>query len=185
MRQLPSGTVTFLFTDIEGSTTRWEHHPQEMKGAVERHDAIMREAIEANGGFVFRTEGDAFRAAFDTALLALNAALQAQRTIESEPWASEIAPIRVRMALHVGAVEVRDGDYVGSSLNRIARLIATAYGGQTLLTMATEQLVRDDLPPSVSLKDMGEHRLKDLIRPERIFQVVITDLPADFPPLKS
>lgn len=185
MRDLPSGTVTFLFTDIEGSTQRWEHYPRFMKSAVERHDAIMREAIEANEGSVFRTEGDAFRAAFGTVLPALNAALQAQRALETEPWAPEIAPIRVRMALHVGAVEVRDGDYVGPSLNRIARLIATAYGGQTLLTMATEQLVRDDLPPGVSLRDMGEHRLKDLIRPEHIFQLVIPDLPAEFPPLKT
>ena len=151
----PSGTVTFLFTDIEGSTDRWEHHPQQMKAAVERHDTIMREAIEANGGVVFRTEGDAFRAAFDTALSALSAAVQAQRALETEPWAPEIAPLRVRMALHIGAVEVRDGDYVGPSLNRIARLLSTAYGGQTLLTMATEQLVRDSLPPDVDSQGHG------------------------------
>jgi predicted ATPase/class 3 adenylate cyclase len=185
MSHLPSGTVTFLFTDIEGSTNRWEHHSQLMKSAVERHDAIMRQAIEANGGFVFRTEGDAFRAAFDTALQALNAAVQAQCALETEPWAAEIAPLRVRMALHVGAVEVRDGDYVGPSLNRIARLLATAYGGQTLLTMATEQLVRDNLLPGVSLKDLGGHRLRDLIRPEHIIQVVVPELPSDFPPLKT
>src|SRR5689334_11257964 len=112
MSDLPSGTVTFLFTDIEGSTTRWEHHPEVMRSAVERHDAIMREAIAANGGLVFRTEGDAFRAAFDIALPALDAAIQAQRALETEPWAEEIAPLRVRMALHTGAVEVRNGDYV-------------------------------------------------------------------------
>ena len=185
MSNLPSGTVTFLFTDIEGSTQRWEHHPQQMKAAVERHDAIMREAIETNAGFVFRMEGDAFRAAFDTALPALNAAVQAQRALETEPWVPEIAPLRVRMALHVGAVEVRDGDYVGPSLNRIARLLSTAYGGQTVLTKAAEQLVRDNLPPGVALEDMGEHQLKDLIRPEHIYQVVVLGLASEFPPLKT
>src|SRR5215210_1046630 len=185
MLNLPTGMVAFLFTDIEGSTQRWERHGQHMKSAVERHDAIMREAIEASGGFVFRTEGDAFRAAFDTVRPALDAAVQAQRAFETEPWEPEIAPLRVRMALHVGAVEVRDGDYVGPSLNRIARLLATGYGGQTLLTLAVEQLVRDNLPPGVNLKDMGEHRLKDLIRPEHIFQVVIPGLPSEFPPLKT
>src|SRR3954462_3482159 len=110
MPNLPSGMVAFLFTDIEGSTQRWEHHAWHMKVAVERHDAIMREAIEASGGVVFRTEGDAFRAAFDTLLRALGAPVQAQRALETEPWAPEIAPLRVRMALHVGPVEVRDGD---------------------------------------------------------------------------
>jgi predicted ATPase/class 3 adenylate cyclase len=185
MDHLPAGTVTVLFTDIEGSTQRWEHHPQIMKGAVERHDAIMREAIAANGGVVFRTEGDAFRAAFTTALPALSAAVQAQRALETEPWAPEIAPLRVRMALHVGAVEIRDGDYVGPSLNRVARLLSAAYGGQALLSLAAEQLVRDNLPPGITLRDMGEHRLNDLIRPERIFQVLAPGLPAEFPALKT
>ncbi len=180
-----SGTITFLFTDIEGSTKRWEHHPAQMKSAVERHDAILRGAIEANGGFVFRTEGDAFRAAFDTALPALLAAVQAQSALETEPWAQEIAPLRVRIALHTGAIEARDGDYVGPSLNRMARLLAVANGGQTLLSLPTEQLVRDNLPSGVTLRDMGEHRLKDLQRPERIFQLVAPGLPADFPPLKT
>src|SRR5262245_9644245 len=185
MPDLPSGTVTFLFTDIEGSTVRWEHHPQQMKRAVERHDNIMRSAIEASGGTVFRTEGDAFRAAFNTALPTLEAALRAQHALESEPWVEEIAPIRVRMALHTGAVEVRDGDYVSPSLNRLARLLSTATGGPTLLSQATKQIVRDNLPNGVTLRDMGEHRLKDLIRAERIFQVVAEDLPPEFPPLKT
>ena len=117
MSALPTGTVTFLFTDIEGSTKRWEHHPEQMHAALERHDAIMRGAIEAYGGYVFRTEGDAFRAAFDIAPPAVAAALQAQRALESEPWAQEIAPLRVRMALHTGAAEAKDGDYANPSLN--------------------------------------------------------------------
>src|ERR671937_2169954 len=111
MNALPSGTVTFLFTDIEGSTTRWEHHPEQMHAALERHDAILRQAIEANGGYVFRTEGDAFRAVFAIAPQALQAALEAQRALIAEPWSEEIAPLRVRMALHTGAIEMRDADY--------------------------------------------------------------------------
>src|SRR3954454_14071013 len=114
--ELPTGTVTFLFTDIEGSTKRWEHHAQAMKAAVERHDAILRSAIEANGGTVFRTEGDAFRAAFPTAPRALHAALDAQRALSAEPWPFELGPLCVRVALHTGEAEVRDGDYVGTSL---------------------------------------------------------------------
>jgi predicted ATPase/class 3 adenylate cyclase len=178
----PTGTVTFLFTDIEGSTKRWEHHAQAMKGAVERHDIILRQAIQTHGGYVFRTEGDAFRAVFTNAPEALEAAIHAQRAIATEPWQTEIAPMRVRMALHSGAVEVRDGDYVGPSLNRMARLLSAAHGGQTLLSLPAEQLVRDSLPPDVALRDMGEHRLKDLIRPEHVFQVVVPGLPSEFPP---
>src|SRR5438552_2596549 len=159
-RDLSIGTVAFLFTDIESSTKRWEHHPEAMKAAVERHDAILRHAIEANGGFVFRTEGDAFRAAFSTAPRALQAALDAQRALHAEPWSEEIGPLRVRMALHTGEAEIQQGDYAGPSLNRIARLLAVAHGGQTLLSLPAEQLVRDHLPPDVALQDMGEHPLK-------------------------
>src|SRR5438105_4099553 len=173
---LTSGTLTFLFTDIEGSTQRWEHHPEAMRAAVERHDAILRQAIEANGGHVFRTEGDAFRAAFTTAAQALQAALDAQRTLFAEPWTTEISSLKVRMALHTGAVEIRDNDYTGPSLNRMARLLSAAHGGQTLLSLPTEELVRDNLPPAITLHDLGEHRLKDLIHPEHIFQVAAYDL---------
>jgi predicted ATPase/class 3 adenylate cyclase len=183
MPDLPHGTVTFLFTDIDGRAKRWEEYPQAMKSAVQRHDAIVRMAIETEGGFVFRTEGDAFRAVFSYAPQALAAALHAQRAIAASPWAAEIAPMRVRMALHTGAIEVRGGDYVGPSLNRMARLLAAAHGGQTLLSLPAEELVRDALPPDVTLRDMGEHQLKDLIRPEHVYQVVVPDLPSDFPPL--
>ncbi|MFL5735544.1 MAG: ATP-binding protein, partial [Chloroflexia bacterium] len=182
---LPTGTVTFLYTDIEASTTRWEHHAQVMKAAVERHDRILRSAIEANGGTVFRTEGDAFRAAFPTAPRALQAALDAQRALSAEPWPFELGPLCVRVALHTGEAEVRDGDYVGSSLNRVARLLSAAHGGQTLLSLTTQQLVRDALPPGATLRDLGEHRLKDLIHPERIFQLCAPGLAANFPPLNT
>src|SRR5262245_30710269 len=154
MAESSSGTYTFLFTDIVGSTTRWERDAGAMRAALARHDAILRGAIEAHGGHVFRIEGDAFRAAFPTAPQALEAAIDAQRGLAGEPWDPEIEPLRVRMALHTGAVEVTNGDYVGPSLNRMARLLAVAYGGQILLSLATEQLVRDYLPAGVTLVDM-------------------------------
>jgi predicted ATPase/class 3 adenylate cyclase len=184
-RPMPTGTVTFLFTDIESSTRRWEAHRDTMKSAVERHDAIMRYAIEGNEGVVFRTMGDAFCAAFTTAQQALSAALDAQRALGSEPWAPAVAPIKVRMALHTGLGEIRDTDYVGSHLNRIARLLSTGYGGQVLLSQATYNLVSDTLPAEVSLLDLGEHQLKDLTRPEHVFQVIVPDLPSEFPRLKT
>jgi class 3 adenylate cyclase len=154
MADLPTGTVTFLFTDIKGSTRLWEQHPQAMAGALARHDAILRAATEAHGGVVFRTVGDAFCTAFAHPLAALHAALAAQRALYHEPW-GETGPLRVGMALHSSAVELRDGEYQGRPLNRIARLLATGYGGQTLLSLATEQLVRDHIPLDVTLRDMG------------------------------
>src|SRR6476620_8188857 len=137
MSLLPSGTVTFLYTDIEGSTVRWERWPAAMKSAVEHHDALMREAIEANGGTVFRTMGDAFCAVFPTAPQALNAAIAAQCALLAETWDEQVAPIKVRMALHTGIGEVRDADYVGLPLNRVARLMSTGYGGQVLISRPT------------------------------------------------
>jgi class 3 adenylate cyclase len=116
MTSPPSGTVTLLFTDIEGSTTRWEHHPQAMKRALARHDAILREAIEANGGYIFRLIGDAFCAAFSSAPQALQAALDAQRALHVEPWPAELGELRVRMALHTGVAEQHEGDYANPSL---------------------------------------------------------------------
>ena len=185
MPQLPTGTVTFLYTDIEGSTRRWEAHPDAMHAALARHDALLRAAIETNGGAVFRTAGDAFSAAFPAAPQALAAALAAQRALAAEPWPPETGALRVRMALHAGAPLLRDGEYHGPHLNRVARLLAAGYGGQTLLSQAACDLVRDALPPDVELRDLGEHRLKDLERAERIYQLVAPDLPADFPPLKT
>src|SRR5437588_7360400 len=119
MPDLPTGPVNFLYTDIEGSTKRWEVHPDAMKAAVERHDVILRRAIEANGGAVFRTMGDAFCAVFPLASPAMCAALDAQRGLQSEEWGDLVGPIKVRMALHTGIGEVRDNDYVGTPLNRV------------------------------------------------------------------
>src|SRR5262245_1009194 len=180
----PRGSVTFLFTDSEGSTQRWEQYPQKMPDALAGHDTILRAATEAHGGLVFRTVGDAFCMAFASAPAALHAALAAQRALASEPWGAT-GPLRVRMALHTGAVELHDGEYQGQPLYRIARLLAIGHGGQILLSLATTELVRDHLPPDVTLRGMGEHRLKDLTRPEQIFQIVTPDLPADFPPLRT
>jgi predicted ATPase/class 3 adenylate cyclase len=181
---LPGGTVTFLFTDIEGSTRLWEEQPDTMRLSLPRHDAPLRAAIETNGGVVFKTIGDAFCAAFPTAPDALNAALAAQLALRAESWPAPVV-IKVRMALHTGAVEMRDNDYFGQTLNRIARLLAAGYGGQVLLSAVTQELVHDVLPSACSLQSLGVHRLCDLSRPETVFQLLHPDLPAEFPPLKS
>src|SRR5437763_216958 len=156
MNSPPTGTVTFLFTDIEGSTKRWEQYPQAMQAAFSRQEAILRHAIEANGGYAYKMIGDAFQAAFPTALQALHTALDAQRALHAENWPQETGEVRVRMALHTGVTEERGDDYAGPALNRVARLLAAEHGGQVLLTLATQQLLRDNLPPGVVLRDMGE-----------------------------
>jgi predicted ATPase/class 3 adenylate cyclase/Tfp pilus assembly protein PilF len=180
----PTGTVTFLFTDIEGSTKLWERHPEAMQTALARHDEILRGTTEQHGGYVFKTMGDAFCCAFPTAPDALEAALEAQRRLLSSEW-KETGPLRVRMALHTGAAEERDGDYFGPPVNRVARLMSAAHGGQVLLSAATHEMVRDQLPAGINLAELGEHRLKDLFRPERVFQLVAPDLPSEFPPLRT
>jgi predicted ATPase/class 3 adenylate cyclase/Tfp pilus assembly protein PilF len=181
----PTGTITFLFTDIEGSTMLWEQHPPQMKHALHRHDTLLRSAIEQQGGYVFKTVGDAFCAAFPTAPQGLLAAIDSQRLLSSEAWPAEIGQVRVRMALHTGATEEREGDYVGPILNRVSRLLSAGYGGQVLLTQSTYELVRHTLPPGITLRDMGERRLKDLQQPDRIFQLSVTGLASEFPPLKT
>ena len=181
---LPTGTVTLLFTDIEGSTRLWETHKAAMGAALARHDTLMRGAIRAYGGHVFKTVGDAFCASFHTASDALSAALEAQRALQRERWPEDLR-IRVRMALHTGGVEVRDGDYFGTPLNRVARLLGAGHGGQTLLSESTHDLCRDHLPPLVSIKALGEHGLKDLARREAVFQLNHPDLPQAFAPLKA
>jgi class 3 adenylate cyclase len=181
---LPTGMVTFLFTDIEGSTRLWERYPDDMPAALERHDSLVRQAVVDCGGVVFRTVGDAFFAAFSVALPGVCAALEAQRALHAEPWGA-IGEMRVRMALHSSPVDLREDGYVGPPLNRVARLLAAAHGGQTLLCRATQELVRDMLPEGVSLRDLGQHRLRDLSQPEQIFQLVAQGVLDDFPPLKT
>jgi predicted ATPase/class 3 adenylate cyclase len=182
--QVPSGTVTLLFTDIEGSTRLWESEPDAMAIALRRHDAIVRTAIEDAGGYVFKTVGDAFCAAFETAQLAADAVVGAQRGLTAEEWSTS-RPIRVRMGLHTGVCEERDGDYFGPVVNRTARLEAVAHGGQILVSGITAELLSDALPAGLSLRDLGLHRLKDLGRPEQVFQLEASFLPAAFPSLAS
>jgi predicted ATPase/class 3 adenylate cyclase len=184
MTDLPTGTVTFLFTDLEGSTRLWEEQAVAMTEALARHDDILRTAVEHHGGSVVKTTGDGVHAVFATAPDALDAAVEAQRMLVAERWCTEDAP-KVRMGVHTGAAQVRDGDYYGSAVNRAARVMAAAHGGQVVVSLATEALVQDSLPQDVALEDLGAHRLRDLARPERIFQVVHPDLPSDFPPLTS
>lgn len=183
---LPSGTVTFLFTDLEGSSRLWEEQREQMQRALARHDTLLREVIESHGGHVFKTMGDAFCAAFADPAGAVAAALSAQQALATNgDLATGAGPLRVRMALHTGTAEQRDGDYFGPPLNRVFRLLSAAHGGQVLLSRVTCELVRDALPEGASLLDLGEHRLKDLIRPEHAFQLLAPDLPADFPPLRT
>jgi LuxR family maltose regulon positive regulatory protein len=181
---LPSGTVTFLFTDIVGSTQLWEQHHEAMGPALVHHDRLLRQAIGVHDGVVFKTVGDSIHAVFARAPDAFAAALDAQRALQQERWDST-GPLRVRMALHSGAAELREDDYFGPPLNRAARILALGYGGQILLSRATHDLVADDLPAHTSLRALGDYQLKDLARPEPIFQCVSADLPADFPPLRT
>jgi predicted ATPase/class 3 adenylate cyclase len=178
---LPLGTVTFLFTDLESSTRRWQDHPEAMKAGLARHDAIVRDAVESHGGYVVKTTGDGFHAAFAAAHDATDAAIAAQLSLVQEPW-GETGPLRVRMGIHSGPAELRDGDYYGTAVNRAARLMSVAHGNQIVLSLATSELVRD---APVEFVDLGEHRLQDLGSPERIFQVTHAGLPVEFAPLRS
>lgn len=181
----PSGTVTFLYTDIEGSTQLARLHPEDMPPALARHHAILQDAITTHNGYIFRVVGDEFNVAFANAFDALSAALQAQRGLHIEVWGATV-PLRVRMGLHTGPATARTDDYDGYlTLSHTKRLMSTAYGGQILISEATQALVRDQLPQGVTLRDLGEHRLKDFDRAEHIFQVVVPDLPTEFPPLKT
>jgi predicted ATPase/class 3 adenylate cyclase len=182
--RIPTGTVTLLFTDIEGSTRLWEAEPDQMAEALRRHDEILRAAIGRADGYVFKTVGDAFCAAFWTAQAALDAALSAQRRLVAEDWPTS-RPVLVRMALHSGVCEERDNDYFGPVVNRAARLEAIAHGGQLLASGATAELLMESLPDGVGLRDLGHHRLKDLGRPELVYQVEAGYLPASFAPLTS
>ena len=184
-KQFPSGVVTFLFTDIEGSTRLWERDASVMHRAIERHNAILARAIHEHGGHHFKTIGDAFQAAFADPAAAVAAAVAAQRELAAEPW-PETGPIRVRMAIHLGhAAPSPNGDYLAPSLNRLARLMAAGHGGQILLTAAARAAVGERLPDGVGVISVGKHRLRDLLEADEVWQLVIPDLPASFPPLKS
>jgi len=184
MAELPSGTVTFLFTDLEGSTRLWEVHPEAMRGALARHDEILRAAVEQWDGQVVKTTGDGLHAVFATAGDAMEAARVAQLALASEPWGAT-GPLRVRMGVHTGVAELRGGDYFGSALNRAARVMAIGSGGQVLVSNVTAELVGEALRGEVRLVDLGEYRLRDLSRPERVFQLMGPGLVEEFPTLRS
>jgi predicted ATPase/class 3 adenylate cyclase len=181
MIELPAGTVTFLFTDLEGSSRLWEEFPDAMHEALARHDEILREAIAAHHGHVVKSTGDGFHAAFGTAHDAVDAAIVAQVGLVNEGW-EVTGPLKVRMGLHTCEAELRDGDYYGSAVNRAARLMSVAHGGQVVMSVATSELVRGG---TVELVDLGEHRLRDLAGPERVFQIVHPELEREFPALLS
>jgi class 3 adenylate cyclase len=166
----PSGTVTFLFTDVESSTRLWDEHPEAMRVALARHDEILRPCLARQGGYVFSTGGNGFAAAFERAGDAVQAALAAQVDLAAETWPGGV-PIRVRMGLHTGEVEERAGDYFGPAVNRAARLQAVGHGGQVLLSAATVELIDRRALGEAVLVDLGEHRLRDLSRPERVFEL--------------
>lgn len=185
MPDLPTGTLTFLFTDIESNAVLWDQQPQALQSVLAHQNATLRRAIEEHAGYIFKTANHAFFAVFVRAPDALEAALAAQQDLQAQVSDAAGGALQVRMALHTGAPEARDDDYFGPALNRVARLLSAGHGGQILLSAATQELVRDQLPPTVALRDLGRHRLRDLIHPEHIFQLVAPDLPADFAPLHT
>lgn len=181
---LPSGAVTFLFTDIQGSTPLFQEYPDDMPHALARHHAILQAAITARRGRVFQVIGDAFCAVFVDPTAALQAALDAQHALHAEPW-GQVGTLRVRMGLHTGTAEAQGDDYLSSlTLVRVQRIMSAGHGGQILLSGPTGGLVRDSLPPGVTLRDLGANRLRGLSQPEQIYQLVAADLPAEFAPLR-
>ena len=181
---LPSGTVTFAFTDIEGSTQRWDRNRTAMQNAVRRHDAILRAAIAEHGGYVFKTVGDAFCATFARPENAVAAMLDAQRALAAEDF-SALDGLRIRAAIHTGTADERDGDYFGPAVNRVARLLAIGHGGQVLVSGVTADIAQGSLPPQASLRNLGEHRLRDLARPEQVYQLLAPGIEGNFPSLRS
>ncbi|HLU30149.1 MAG TPA: adenylate/guanylate cyclase domain-containing protein, partial [Acidimicrobiia bacterium] len=181
---LPTGDVTFFFTDIEGSTRLVQRLGVDYARILDRHNQLMREAIARGGGTEFGTEGDAFFAAFPDAAGAVRAAVEVQQSLAREVW-PEDGEVRVRIGLHTGKGRIGGGSYVGLDVHRAARIASTGHGGQVLLSEITAELNRPHLPPGVGLEDMGMHNLKDLEHPEHLYQLVIDGLPSEFPPLRA
>jgi class 3 adenylate cyclase len=181
-----AGTLTFLFTDVEGSSPLWEQHEATMRAVTARHDALLDERIAAHGGQRVRErgEGDSLFAVFSEPAAAVAAALAMARAVRAEPWPDE-TPIRVRFGLHTGTAQLRAGDYYGPVVNRCARIRGLGHGGQVLLSAATAVLVRDALPAGARLRSLGAHPLRGLSAPEEVYQLCHPDLPAEFPPLHS
>lgn len=183
-RQALSGAVTLLFSDIEGSTARWTMYPEAMPVYLRRHDDLLRSSIETNGGTVFKTVGDEFCAVFASTESAIAAALDAQYALAAQDWCA-VGGLRVRMAVHTGAVTERDGDYFGSTVNRVARLLAAGHGGQVLISAEAAEALPADAVARIALRDLGRHRLKDFPELSSIYQLLAPDLPEVFPPLRT
>ncbi|MFC1996109.1 tetratricopeptide repeat protein [Chloroflexota bacterium] len=186
MSELPSGTVTFLFTDIQDSTPLWEQHPAAMSRVLARHDELIEDLVQQHNGFPVRPrgEGDSRFIVFPRAIDSVIAASAIQKALHAEPWPEQI-PLLVRMALHTGEGEFRSGDYYGTAVNRCARLRGLSHGGQTLISQSTYELVVDALHEDLSFKDLGEKHLKGLSRPEHVFQLIIPGLPTEFDHLET
>ena len=180
----PSADTAFLFTDIEGSTRLWEREPERMRPALASHDALIRMVVESHHGTVVKMIGDGVHAVFDDALDAVTATLQLQQAL-ADPAATNGVALKVRCGMHVGVVERRDNDYFGSAVNRAARIMGAAHGGQIILSQAVADRIAGRLPPSVSLRDLGAVRLRDLARPQQVYQVIHPELRQDFPALRS
>ena len=185
-RSLPTGTVTFVMTDVEGSTSLWEQHADLAGAVIELHDTVVAAAVDAAGGFLLKSkgEGDSTFSVFDDAAAALAAGVAMHRGLARQSWPGDLAP-RIRTAVYTGEAELRDGDYHGVAPNRGGRLRSTAHGGQLICSQATEEQARHRLPEAISLRDLGLHRLRDIAAAERVFQVLHQDLPDEFPPLRS
>ncbi|MDQ6711859.1 MAG: adenylate/guanylate cyclase domain-containing protein, partial [Candidatus Dormibacteraeota bacterium] len=186
MAGLPEGTLTFILTDLVGSTRAWESAPAAMREAMAGHDRIVERCLNLHHGTEVPSgrAGDSILAVFPRAADAADCALSLQRDFAAERWPPAVN-LEIRVALHSGEAELREGQYHGQVLNRCARLLATCHGGQVLLTSATEQLLVDELPSSAELRDLGLHRLKDLARAEHVFELVDAEHPREFPPIRS
>ena len=198
---LPTGTVTFLFTDIEGSTKLWEKYPEAMKSALAKHDSILKETVESHRGQIVKTTGDGIHAVFATAIDGINAAITAQHKLNSlilnenvvsihgadelRHYSTTEAQLKSRMGLHTGEAELREGDYFGQTLNRAARIMSAGHGGQILISDVVAQVAREHLSADVSLLDLGEHYLKGVVQAEKIYQIIAPNLQKEFPPLNS
>jgi len=184
MRELPTGTVTLLFTDIEGSTRLLQQLGNRYDSVLKECRQLLRAAFQQWNGHEVDSQGDAFFVAFARATDAIWAAVDMQRALATHVWPEGVT-VRVRMGLHTGEPQLSTENYVGLDVHRAARIMSAGHGGQVLLSQTTRDLVEHDLPTGVSLRDVGAHRLKDLQHPSHLFQLVIADLPADFPLLKT
>lgn len=182
---MPHHPLTFLFTDLEGSTRLWEQFPEQMKPVLARHDSLLTAAVDAYHGRIVKTTGDGMHAVFESAVQAIGSALAGLLAIENEAWPEGIGPLKVRMGLHSGESQERANDYYGPTVNRAARIMKTAHGGQVLLSSVSAAQVEQALPAEASLLDLGEHFLRDLAQPEHLFQLCHPAIPYQFPPLNS